>query len=134
MKHYHIKRRNWFLIDGKTRPVTGLKNQYVMAQQSSEHPNSVKFDSRLVEPLTINKELIEHSNLRNMNDDDENVYDSLRLKHETISLPFIIRFNYESDEPCEITFPLGDKVKLKYIHRLQQFVYAVTGEEMRIRM
>ena len=69
-----------------------------------------------------------------MSNEEDNFYDSLRLKHETIFLPLVIRFDYGADEPCEITFPLGDKVKLKYIHRLQQFIYAVTGEEMRIRM
>ncbi len=74
--------------------------------------------------------MIERSNLRNMNHEDENVFDSLRLKHETIPLPFIVRFDYESDESCEITFPLGDKVKLNSYYRLEQFIYAVTGEKM----
>ena len=69
-----------------------------------------------------------------MSNDEDDFYDSLFFKYKTITLPFVIRFDYEAYEPCEITFPLGDKMELKYIHRLQQLVYAVTGEEMRIRM
>jgi hypothetical protein len=44
--------------------------------------------------------MIELSNMRNLNHEDENVFDSLRVKHETITLPFIVRFDYESDESC----------------------------------
>ncbi len=134
MKGYHLERRNWYLIGGKPRPLAYYNDHYVFTPLSTEHPHCIKFYRWLIEPLRINKELVEHSNLSNMSNDEDNFYDSLRLKYKTIPFPFIIRFNYETNEPCEIIFPLGDKVKLKYIHRLQQFVYAVTGEKMRIRM
>ena len=69
-----------------------------------------------------------------MNDEDGNNYDSLKLKYKTIPFPFVIRIDYGAYEPCEITFPQGEKMTFKYIHRLQQFIYDTTGEEMRIRM
>lgn len=78
----------------------------------------------------ITKYSIERSYLRNMSNDEDDFYDSLRLKHETIPLPFVIRFDYSSEEPCEIIFPMGDKLRIRYIDRLEQFVYAVTGERM----
>ena len=134
MKDYHLQKRNWYIIGGKPRPLARFNNQYVCTPLSTEHPHCIKFYRWLIEPLRINKELIEHSNLRNMSNDEENYYDSLWFKYETITLPFIIKFDYEVDEPCEIIFPLGDKIKIKYIHRLQQFVYAITREELRIRM
>lgn len=78
----------------------------------------------------ISKDMIERSYLRDLNHEDENVFDSLRVKYKTIPLPFIVRFDYESDESCEITFPLGGKVKLNSYYRLEQFVYTVTGDKM----
>ena len=134
MKFHHLKRRCWYIIGRKPRPLADYNNHYVLAPLSSEHPHCVKFFHWLIEPMRINKELIEHSNLWNMNDEKENAYDSLKLKYKTIPFPFVIRFNYGAYEPCEITFPQGEKMTFKYIHRLQQFIYAVTGEEMRIRM
>ena len=134
MKFHHLERRCWYKIGGKPRPLAGFNNQYILAPLSSEHPHCVKFFHWLIEPMRINKELIEHSNLKNMSNDEDDFYDSLCFKYKTITLPFVIRFDYEAYEPCEITFTLGDKMELKYIHRLQQFIYAVTGEEMRIRM
>ena len=69
-----------------------------------------------------------------MSNDEDDYYDSLWFKYKTITLPFVIRFDYGAYEPCEITFPQGEKMTFKYIHRLQQFIYDTTGEEMRIRM
>ena len=134
MKHYQIMPRNWFLVNGTPRPVTGLRRQWTYVQNSAEHPHQLKVSSSDLQPLTINETLISHSNLRSQRNDEDNAYDSLRLKHETIELPFIMRFNYDAEFPCEVIFPTGHIIRLQHIHRLQQFVIAVTGEELRIKM
>ena len=134
MKHYQIMPRNWFLVNGTPKPVTGLRRQWVYVQYSAEHTHQIKVPNSDLQPLKINETLISHSNLRCQHIDETNVYDSLRLKHETIDLPFCLRFNYETECPCEIIFPTGYTITFQHIHRLQQFIHAVTGEELRIKM
>ena len=126
--------RNWFLVNGNPRPVTGLRRQWVYVQSSADQPHQHKVPSSDLQPLTINKTLITHSNFRCQHTDADNVYDSLRLKHETIDLPFLLRFDYDAEFPCEVVFPTGYTITFQHIHRLQQFVHAVTGEELRIKM
>lgn len=134
MKHYQIMPRNWFLVEGKPRPVVAIGRNRVYVQHSSERPHANKISSGDLIPLPINEELIAHSNLRCQHHEEDNVYDSLRLKHETIDLPFTLRFCYDEEEPCEIIFSTGYTIWMKHIHRLQQFVHALTGEELRIKM
>ena len=100
MKFHHLERRCWYLIGGKPRPLARFNNQYILAPLSTEHPHCVKFLHWLIEPMRINKELIKHSNLWNMNDEDGNNYDSLKLKYKTIPFPFVIRIDYGAYEPC----------------------------------
>lgn len=133
MKHCHIMPRNWFLIDGKPRCVTGVRSQYVYAMDSCDSPNSKKFDSNKVEPLKISEPFILGSNLRKCGDKEGIIYDSLRIKQTNIPLPFVLTFNYESDEPCEVEFPMGYKFRLRDIHRLQQLIHAFTGEAMIVK-
>lgn len=132
MHHYETSSGCWYLVDGKPRPVTGCRKQYVFSCNSSYAPHSIKTSN--VEPLIINKDLIENSNLRNLHHAEDNVYDSLHIKCHDITLPFTITFNYSEDDPCEVIFPMGTILKISHIHRLQLLIYAIIGEQMRIKM
>ena len=134
MKHNQIMPRNWFLVDGKPKPVVAIGRHRVYVQNSTDKPNAIKISAVNIMPLQINEELISNSNLRCQHDVANNIYDSLRLKHETIELPFHLKFDYDAEFPCEVIFPTGYSISFQHIHRLQQFVHAVTGEELRIRM
>lgn len=134
MKHYQIMPRNWFLVKGIPRTVTGLRRQWVFVQNSIDYPHTLKVPISDLQPLVINKALIDSSNLRCRNNEVECIYDALRIRHATIDLPFRLKFNYDDEVPCEVIFPTGHIIRFQHIHRLQQFVNAVSGEELRIRM
>ena len=132
MHFYEITPRCWYLVDGRPRPVTGCRKQYVFSCYSSDSPHSIKTSE--VAPLRITRDLIEYSNLRNCKHEKDNVYDTIHQKMTDFELPFVLRFDYDSDVPCEVVFPEGTVLKIEYIHRLQQLVYTIAGIDMRIRM
>lgn len=84
--------------------------------------------------MIINEKLVKNSNLRGNTDAHPNIYDSIRVRQKTVKLDFEIRFDYENDYPCRVIFSSGQTIYFQYIHRIQQFIAAVTGEELKIKL